>query len=49
MAGKVAQLQGVPGDGTNVNVYCTTEHTDIFFSIGQHFDSYPIAVLEKRY
>jgi len=40
VAGKVARLQGVPGGGTNVNVNCITKHTDIFFSLGQHFDSY---------
>ena len=36
----MARLQGVPGGGTNVNVNCITKHTDIFFSLGQHFDSY---------
>jgi hypothetical protein len=40
MAGKVAQLQAVPGDGTNVNVNSTTKHTNIFVSLGQYFDSY---------
>jgi len=41
MAGKVVQLQGVPGAGTNVNVNCTTKHTYKFFSSGQHFYNYP--------
>jgi hypothetical protein len=31
MAGKVAQLQGVPGAGTNVNVNCITKQTYKFF------------------
>jgi hypothetical protein len=39
MAGKVAQQHFVPGGGTNVNVICSTKHIDIFFSLGQHFDS----------